>query len=235
VTEPLSGATYSAGEQGRDPGPVLDPATQAILASGVVAVLRAPTAKYFAVVTEALVDVGITSIEVTLTTPDGLRTIEALNMKFPTDVRVGAGTVLTEADASRAVDAGAAFIVSPFVSADIVQAGLRAGVPSYPGALTPTEFMAASQAGASIVKLFPASSVGPEYLRALQGPFPNLRIMPTGGVNIENVSDWLRAGASAVGLGGPLTGDALSGGSLAELRDRAQTVVRQVAEARAQA
>jgi len=187
------------------------------------------------VVTEVLVDVGITSIEVTLTTPHALRTIEKLNTRFSGHVRVGAGTVLTEADASRAVDAGAAFIVSPFVSADIVQAGLRAGVPSYPGALTPTEFMAALQAGASMVKLFPASSVGPEYLPALRGPFPNLRIMPTGGVNIENVSHWLRAGASAVGLGGPLTGDALSGGDLGGLRDRARTVIGQVAEARAEA
>ncbi|WP_067507305.1 bifunctional 4-hydroxy-2-oxoglutarate aldolase/2-dehydro-3-deoxy-phosphogluconate aldolase [Actinoplanes sp. TFC3] len=202
--------------------------TDSIVRSGVVAVLRAPTADYFSAVSEVLVAAGITALEVTLTCAGAMEALGGLRRQLPAHVALGAGTVLTADDAKASVDAGAAFLVSPVLVPDID----GFGVPVYPGAFSPTEIFTASRAGAPLVKLFPASAVGPGYIKDLHGPLPDIRIMPTGGIAIADVAAWLSAGPAAVGLGGPLIGDAATGGSLSALAARARRAVDAVAYAR---
>lgn len=210
----------------------VDPTTEAIADCGVVAVLRAQSAEHFAAVAGVLVDAGIRALEVTLTSRGALETLVSLTRELPAQVRVGAGSVMNRADAKACVDAGAAFLVSPVLDLDVLTVGLSSGIPTYPGALTPTEVVTVSRAGAPAVKIFPASSVGPRYIKDLHGPLPGVRLMPTGGIAIDDIGDWLAAGAMAVGLGGPLLGDAGDGGSLTSLRDRAHRAVDAVAAAR---
>jgi 2-dehydro-3-deoxyphosphogluconate aldolase/(4S)-4-hydroxy-2-oxoglutarate aldolase len=209
--------------------PDIDEVTAAVIRSGVVAVLRAPTADAFAAVADVLVTAGVTAIEVTLTSRGAVEALAGLRRQLPPHAVVGAGTVLTADQAKAAVDAGASFLVSPVLDLDLL-AGLD--VPCYPGGLTPTEIFTAHRAGAPIVKLFPAATVGPRYVKDLHGPLPDVRIMPTGGIAVEDVAAWLGAGAVAVGLGGPLLGDAAAGGSLAALADRARRAADAVAVAR---
>jgi 2-dehydro-3-deoxyphosphogluconate aldolase/(4S)-4-hydroxy-2-oxoglutarate aldolase len=202
--------------------------TEAIVRSGIVAVLRAPTADTFAAVSDVLVEAGVTALEVTLTSRGALEALAGLRRQLPAHVALGAGTVLTVDDAKASVEAGAAFLVSPVY----VPALDGFDVPVYPGAFTPTEIFAASRGGAPLVKLFPASTVGPRYLKDLRGPLPDVRIMPTGGIEIGDIATWLAAGAAAVGLGTPLIGDATTGGSLAQLATRARRAADAVAFAR---
>ena len=207
----------------------MDSVTAAIVRSGVVAVLRASTADGFAAVADVLVEAGITAIEVTLTSRGAIDALAGLRRQLPPVAVIGAGTVLTADQAKAAADAGAAFLVSPVLDLELSGA---AGVPFYPGGLTPTEIFRAHAAGAPLVKLFPAGAVGPRYLKDLHGPLPDVRIMPTGGIDIADVATWLGNGAAAVGLGGPLIGDAAAGGSLAALAERARRAADAVAYAR---
>lgn len=202
--------------------------TDAVVASGVVAVLRAPSADAFAAVSDVLVEAGITAIEVTLTSRGALEAIAGLRRQLPDEIAIGAGSVLSLDDAKASVEAGAAFLVSPVH----VPALDGFHLPVYPGAFTPTEIFNAGRAGAPLVKLFPAGTVGPRYLKDLRGPLPDVRIMPTGGIEIADIATWLAAGAAAVGLGGPLIGDAATGGSLAKLAERARRAADAVAFAR---
>ena len=206
-----------------------DDVTAAVMRSGIVAILRAPTADGFAAVANVLVDAGITAVEVTLTSRGALDALGGLRRQLPDSVVVGAGTVLTADDAKAAVDAGAAFLVSPVLDVALVSSS---PVPFFPGTSTPTEMYAAHKAGSPLVKLFPAGGLGPKFLRDVRGPLPQIDVMPTGGVKIEDIADWLIAGASAVGVGGPLVGDAASGGSLRALAARAKHAVSAVAFAR---
>jgi 2-dehydro-3-deoxyphosphogluconate aldolase / (4S)-4-hydroxy-2-oxoglutarate aldolase len=208
----------------------LDPVSEALIASGVVAVLRAPTADGFSAVADILVAAGITAIEVTLTSRGAIDAIGGLRRQLPSHAVVGAGTVLTADQAKASVDAGAAFLVSPVLDPALHSASF--GVPFYPGGLTPSEILAAQRTGAPLIKLFPAATVGPRYIRDLHGPLPDVRIMPTGGIDLGDVAAWLTAGAAAVGLGGPLLGDAAAGGSLAALAERARRAADAVAFAR---
>ncbi|BCJ41988.1 2-keto-3-deoxy-phosphogluconate aldolase [Actinoplanes ianthinogenes] len=205
----------------------LDPVSAAIVEGGIVAILRAPTAGAFAAVADVLVSAGITAIEVTLTSRGALDAISGLRRQLPAATVIGAGTVLTPDDAKAAVDAGASFLVSPVLDTLAGQS-----VPCYPGAYTPTEVYAAHRAGAPLVKLFPASSLSPSYLKDLRAPLPQVRILPTGGIGLDDISDWLSAGAAAVGLGSPLVGDAATGGSLKSLAARAKHAVDAVTFAR---
>lgn len=207
----------------------LDDVSAAVMRSGVVAILRAPTADGFAPVADVLVGAGITAIEVTLTSHGAIEAIAGLRRQLPDSVAVGAGTVLTADDVKASVDAGAAFLVSPVLDVPLVTSS---PVPFYPGTSTPTEMFAAHQAGAPLVKVFPAANLGPDFLRNVRGPLPQIRVMPTGGIKIEDIADWLLAGAKAVGLGGPLVGDAAAGGSMAALAVRARHAVSAVAFAR---
>ena len=207
----------------------LDDVSAAVVRSGIVAILRAPTADYFASVGEVLVEAGITAVEVTLTSHGAIDALAGLRRQLPGSVAVGAGTVLTAEDAKAAVGAGAEFLVSPVLDVPLVASS---PVPFYPGTSTPTEMYEAHKAGAPLVKLFPAAGLGPRFLRDVRGPLPQLKVMPTGGIKIEDIADWLFAGAQAVGVGSPLVGDAVIGGSLTALAARARHAVSAVAFAR---
>lgn len=207
----------------------LDPVSASVARSGIVAILRAKTADSFAAVADVLVGAGVTALEVTLTSEGAIDALAGLRRQLPATVAVGAGTVLTADEAKASVDAGAEFLVSPVLDAGLVAAS---SVPFYPGAFTPTEIYGAMRAGAPVVKVFPAGGLGPGYLRDIRGPLPGARIMPTGGIKIEDVADWLIAGAVAVGLGSPLIGDAAAGGDLRKLGERARQAVNAVAIAR---
>jgi 2-dehydro-3-deoxyphosphogluconate aldolase/(4S)-4-hydroxy-2-oxoglutarate aldolase len=176
----------------------------------------------------ALLTEGVTVVEVALTTPGALDAIEALREVAPPGCLVGAGTVLTTADVVEVTAAGAQFVVTPAVVESIAEAARR-GLPVAAGALTPTEAYTAVRQGASVVKLFPAGVGGPGYLRALRDPLPNIPFVAVGGVGLAEVPGYLAAGAIAVGVGGPLVGDAASGGDLAALRARAREYLGVVA------
>ena len=196
-------------------------------AERLVAIVRAPEADDAVRVGRTLLDAGIRLIEVTLTTRDAFTAIDTLRNFAPDDALVGAGTVLTTIQSRNAVEAGAQFLVTP----GLTEAVTGAEVPVLAGAYTATEAYSAMATGATAVKLFPASAGGPAYLKALRDPFPTMPLVPVGGVTLDLVPAYLIAGAVAVGLGGPLTGDAVRGGSLEALADRARAFLDAIAAA----
>jgi 2-dehydro-3-deoxyphosphogluconate aldolase/(4S)-4-hydroxy-2-oxoglutarate aldolase len=202
---------------------------------GIVPVVRAASAELALRAAEAVLAGGISIFEITMTVPDAPAVIRTLCARLGSRAVVGAGTVLDAEAAARCLDAGAAFIVSPGFDPATVAAAHARGVPAMPGALTPTEVMAASKAGADMIKIFPASAVGgPKYLRALRGPFPDLKLLPTGGVNAATAADYIAAGAAALGVGSELVDPAaLARGDDALLTTRARELVAAVAAARA--
>ncbi|MEU6409757.1 bifunctional 4-hydroxy-2-oxoglutarate aldolase/2-dehydro-3-deoxy-phosphogluconate aldolase [Microbispora sp. NPDC046933] len=194
-----------------------------------MAILRSPQSTYVDACIETLIDAGVKSIEVTLTTPDALAILSRWSTLLPADVRLGCGTVMTPSQAEQAVESGAAFIVAPDFSPSVMRTCRDRDIPLFPAAWTSTEVVHAWQAGATAVKLFPASVGGPQFVRQLRGPLPAIPLLPTGGIEIDNAASYILAGADAVGLGGPLLGDALSGGNRRALRQRAQQVLEAVA------
>lgn len=197
-----------------------------VLQSGIVAILRAPSGEILADVAEALAAGGIESIEVTFTVPAAHRVIEEVARRLEDRILLGAGTVLDAETARIALLSGAEFIVSPAVNLDVIQLCNRYGKLVMPGALTPTEVVTAWQAGADIVKVFPSDITGPGYLKALRGPLPQIRLMPTGGVNLQTAADFLRAGACALGIGGSLVeAKALADRDLARIESLARQYV----------
>ncbi|MHC6220854.1 bifunctional 4-hydroxy-2-oxoglutarate aldolase/2-dehydro-3-deoxy-phosphogluconate aldolase [Arthrobacter sp. MMS24-S77] len=209
------------------------PAPSAILRdTRVVAVLRARHAKDYTPVIEALRDGDVLSIELTLSTPGVFEELPLLHERFGDSVEIGVGTVTTADEAETALDLGAMYIVTPITEPGVIEACTQRGVPVFPGGLTPTELHTAWNLGATAVKVFPASTVGPGYVSQLRGPFREIQVVPSGGVDIDDVPAWIRAGALAVSLGGPLLGDAFKGGSLPELTARARRVRNLVDEAR---
>lgn len=193
--------------------------------SRLIVVARAQRAEDYDAVLDVLVDAGIRSVELTLTTPGTFAHFPRLRERFGDVVDLGIGTVTSADDLTRAIDAGATYIVTPITSTAFVQQATDAGVPIVPGGLTPTELFASWSAGASAVKVFPAGQVGPGYLKDLRGPFPDIVAVPSGGVDLAGAEAWLAAGAVAVSVGGPLLGDAFNGGDLGALRDRAEAFV----------
>lgn len=194
-------------------------------AAKLIVVVRAPDAAGYDQVLDVLVSAGIRSVELTLTTPGTLDRLPKLLAQFGDAADIGVGTVTDGDQLAAAVDAGAHYLVTPIADPDLVGAANRAGVPIVPGGLTPTELFAAWRAGAAAVKIFPANQVGPGYLNDLRGPFPDIAAVPSGGVDLQGAAAWLRAGAAAVSVGGPLLGDALRGGDLGALRDRTAAFV----------
>lgn len=184
--------------------------TSAIARARVIAIVRSDTAERALAVARALLDGGIRVLEVALTTPDGLDVIRALAADLERRGGVlGAGTVLDGETATAAIRAGARFLVSPGLFPEVLRAAHRYGVPVLPGVATPTEIVSALEAGADMVKVFPAEVLGPGFVRAVRAALPQAPLVPTGGVNADNVAEWLRAGAVALGVGGYLTqGDA---------------------------
>ena len=175
-----------------------------IMESGVVAVIRMKDTNRLLKVIGAVRQGGVKCIEITMTVPGAVEIIRQLSKTVPPDVLLGAGTVVDEATAAQVIDAGAQFVVGPVLNLGVVALCRQRGVAVMPGCYTPTEILTAWDAGADIVKVFPATSLGPKYFKDLQGPFPDIRLMPTGGVTIDNVGEWIAAGACAVGIGSDL-------------------------------
>ena len=206
--------------------------TEPWLVSGVIAVVRLPESTGLRGVAAALAAGGVAAVEITLTTPGALEAIAELASQGG-DCVIGAGTVLDEKDARNAIAAGALFVVSPTLDRSVVRYCKDRGVTCLPGAFTPTELLEAWRAGAPLVKLFPASALGPRYLREVLAPLPFLRVVPSGGVSLDNAADWIRAGAAAVSVGGALvSGTLVRDQSWGELTARARALVDRVAAAR---
>lgn len=179
---------------------------------GVVAVVRATTAEEAFQIAEACIKGGLPAIELTFTVPNADQVIKKLAQTIdPKDLILGAGTVLDVKTTQIAIDAGAKYIVSPGFDLESAQLCQKLGVPYMPGCLTITEMLTAQKAGAEVVKLFPGSAFGPGYVKAVKGPLPNINIMPTGGVSLDNVEQWIKNGVVAVGVGGELTAPAKTG------------------------
>lgn len=176
---------------------------QRIEMAGVVAVVRLTDSQAGLNVAKALIDGGVTVIEVTMTVPRAAELIADLSRALPRAL-IGAGTVTDPGAARSVIDAGAKFVVSPVFRPRVVEACHERDVPSVPGCFSPTEILAAWDLGADIVKVFPATSLGTSFIKDLRGPFPTIKIMPTGGVTRENAADWIRAGAVAIGAGSAL-------------------------------
>ncbi|MEV8084991.1 bifunctional 4-hydroxy-2-oxoglutarate aldolase/2-dehydro-3-deoxy-phosphogluconate aldolase [Pseudarthrobacter oxydans] len=199
----------------------------------VVAVLRAQDAAEYLPIINALLDGGVRSIELTLSTAGVFEHLTEIIGAVGGRGEIGVGTVTTLAETEQALDAGAAFIVTPISDQAIVKACAEHGVPVFPGGLTPTELYSSWTAGATAVKVFPASTVGSDYLKQLRGPFPDLLAIPSGGVDSVVAAEWIAAGACAVSVGGPLIGDAFRGGNLNLLTERARNLVASVQAAQA--
>jgi 2-dehydro-3-deoxyphosphogluconate aldolase/(4S)-4-hydroxy-2-oxoglutarate aldolase len=177
---------------------------QKILDGGIVAILRFDDPGPLVEVVTALADGGITVAEVTLTVPGALEVIREAKRKLGGRVLLGAGTVLDPETARAALLAGAEFIVAPNFNRDVTQLCRRYDKLVMPGAFTPTEVLTAWEAGADIVKVFPADILGPAFFKALRGPLPQVKLMPTGGVDLSNAAEYLKAGAVCLGVGGQL-------------------------------
>ena len=195
--------------------------TSALRRHRIMAIIRGSSEEAALATGRVLLEEGIRLVEVTLTTPGALTTVRTLREVAGSDALVGAGTVLTEQDVAAVTEAGGQFVVTPGVTPSVAEAA-RVGIPCVAGAFTATEAYAAHVAGATVVKLFPASGGGPGHLKALRDPFPQIDFIAVGGVGLEEADAYLRAGAIGAGIGGPLVGDAASGGSLDALRSRAR-------------
>jgi 2-dehydro-3-deoxyphosphogluconate aldolase/(4S)-4-hydroxy-2-oxoglutarate aldolase len=198
----------------------------------IVAVLRAQHAAEYLPVIDALLAGGVRSIELTLSTTGVFEHLAEIIAVVGGRGEIGVGTITTLTEAEQAIEAGAAFIVTPITDYTIVATCAGRGVPVYPGGLTPTELYSGWTAGATAVKVFPASAVGSDYLQQLRGPFPDLLAMPSGGVDRAAAAEWIALGACAVSVGGPLIGDAFRGGDLSLLTERARDLVATVRAAR---
>jgi Entner-Doudoroff aldolase len=212
---------------------VSDGPREQIRRTGAVAILRLADHSHTLDVARALADAGLDVMEVTLDHPAALDALRALADALPDDVLLGAGTVRRPDQVTAAAAAGARFCVSPNVDAAVIRASLSAGLEPLPGACTATEVAAALDAGARMLKLFPAGPLGPGYLRALLGPFRDVELVPTGGIAHDAVAPWVAAGAAAVGLGSDLVGPQPAADDIDEIARRAGLVVEQVAGARA--
>ena len=175
-----------------------------ILDSGIVAVVRSPDSQQLVEVVRALADGGVTVVEITMTVPDALGVLRQVRQTLGDRVLLGAGTILDPETARAALLAGAEYLVAPSLNLDMIRLCQRYSKLVMPGAFTPTEILTAWEAGADIVKVFPAEVVGPAFFKAMRGPLPQIRLMPTGGVDLTTAADFLRAGACCLGLGSQL-------------------------------
>jgi 2-dehydro-3-deoxyphosphogluconate aldolase/(4S)-4-hydroxy-2-oxoglutarate aldolase len=207
--------------------------TARIEALGIVAVIRLKDPAKLRSVVDALVDGGVRALEVTMTVPGAVDLIRQLASSLPAGFLLGAGTV-TDAETARAViDAGAAFVVGPVFRPDVVTACHERDVPAVPGCFSPTEILAAHECGADIVKVFPATALGPQFIRDVRAPMPQVKLMPTGGVTLDNAADWIRAGAVAVGMGSALLdAKAIEIGRFDVIAANGRRVVENIAAAR---
>ena len=200
---------------------------------GVVAVIRLRDPGKLRAVVDAIVAGGVRALEVTMTVPGAVELIRGLAPTLPEGFLLGAGTVIDAETARAVVDAGAQFVISPVFKREVIVACHERGVPVAPGCFTPTEILEAHEAGADIVKLFPATTLGPQYIKDVRAPLPQVKLMPTGGVSPENAGDWIRAGAVAVAAGSSLLdAAAIESGRFELITANARRFVENVAAAR---
>lgn len=202
--------------------------------TGVVAVIRAQSSEQLIDVVGALHEGGLTCVEVTMTTPDALDVIHAASKAFAGKCIIGVGTVLDAQTARAAILAGAEYVVSPILDVDTIRLCKRYSKAVVPGCFTPTEILRAWQAGADLVKVFPATKLGPEFFKDILGPLPQVRMTPTGGVSLANTGDFIKAGAVCVGVGSAMvTKKAVVEKDYATLTANAAAFLKAVADARA--
>jgi len=201
--------------------------------TGVIAIMRAKSSEQLLQAADAICEGGVRVIEVTMTTPGALRVIEQAVARYGEDVLFGAGSVLDAESARAAILAGAQFVVSPSCKPGLVEICRRYSILVMPGAYTPTEVVTAWESGADMVKVFPAGFGGPALIKAIKAPLPQIDLVPVGGVRLENTADFIRAGASAVGVGSALINQTLlESGDLAALTGRARQLIDEVARGR---
>lgn len=201
--------------------------------AGVVSIVRGIPQEGVGETVAALLAGGVTAVEITMNTPGALRMIEQVKAKFGAEMCVGAGTVLDPETARVAILSGADFILSPTLSTKVIEVCHRYSKVAIPGVLTPTEILTAWEAGAKLVKVFPARTMGPEYFKDIKGPLPQVELMPVGGVGLENAAEFIRCGAHSLGIGGQLVNGArVREGRFDEITQIAAELVKLVREAR---
>ncbi len=202
--------------------------------SGIVAVVRAESLEQAEKITDACIKGGVAAIELTFTVPHADRLIQAMREKYNSgEIIIGAGTVLDAATARIAILAGAEYVVSPHFDEEIIRMCNRYGIPSMAGIFTPTEAVKAMECGADVLKVFPGDVAGAKFIKSLRGPLPQAVMMPTGGVDVDNVKDWIKAGAVAVGAGSSLTAGAKTG-DYEKITETAKLFIQRIKEARAE-
>ncbi len=208
---------------------------QRILESGIVAVVRSPNSQQLVEVCRALADGGVSVVEITMTVPNALEVVRQVQQALGDRLLLGAGTILDPETARAALLAGAEYLVAPTVNLDVIRLCRRYDKLVMPGAFTPTEILTAWEAGADIVKVFPADVVGPAFFKALRGPLPQIRVMPTGGVDLKTAAEFLRAGACCLGIGSQLVEPrAVAEGDFDRIRNLARQYVAVVNDTRSQ-
>lgn len=201
--------------------------------TGIIAIMRAQSSDQLITAADAISEGGVRVIEVTMTTPGALHVIEEAKQRYGEEIIFGAGSVLDPETARAAILAGADFIVAPTLNLDMVALCNRYSIPVMPGCYTPTEALTAWEAGAGMIKLFPAGFGGPALVKAFLAPLPQLEIVPVGGVNLDTAADFIRAGASALGVGSSLVNKSLlDSGEMGELTRRAEGFIKAVQEGR---
>jgi 2-dehydro-3-deoxyphosphogluconate aldolase/(4S)-4-hydroxy-2-oxoglutarate aldolase len=201
--------------------------------TGIIAIMRAGSSEQLIAVADAIKNGGVRVIEVTMTTPGALGVIEAAKMRYGEDVLFGAGSVLDPETARAAILAGADFIVAPTLNLELIALCIRYSIPVIPGCYTPTEALTAWEAGAEMIKLFPASIGGADFVKAILAPLPHLEIVPVGGVNLDTAADFIRKGAIALGVGNSLVNQKLLDvNDLDELTRRAKAFIAEVHKGR---
>jgi 2-dehydro-3-deoxyphosphogluconate aldolase/(4S)-4-hydroxy-2-oxoglutarate aldolase len=202
--------------------------------SGVVAVIRMKEADKLRGVIDALIEGGVRALELTMTVPGAIGLIEQIAKDLPGEFQLGAGTVLDPETARQVILAGAKYIVAPTLNLKTIEMCHRYDVAIMPGCFTPTEILTAWEAGADIIKVFPATALGPAYFKDVRAPLPQIRLMPTGGVTMENAGEWIKAGAVAIGVGSALVDTkAIAAGNFAQITQNAKSLIESVRAARA--
>ena len=202
--------------------------------TGVVAVVRMDDSSKVLPCCEAILKGGIDCIEITMTVPDALEQISLIAKTFADSITLGVGSVLDDATIQAAVEAGARYVVSPVYKVDMIKTCHHLDVPIMPGAFSPSEIQDAHENGADVIKVFPAAFFGPKYIKAVKAPLPHLKLMPTGGVSVENADHWIKAGSFALGVGSSLVNkEAISQSRFSDITDYAKALREKVDAARA--
>jgi 2-dehydro-3-deoxyphosphogluconate aldolase/(4S)-4-hydroxy-2-oxoglutarate aldolase len=205
-----------------------------IESTGVVAVIRMKEPAKLRSVVDAMIAGGVRALEVTMTVPGAVGLIETLARDLPEEFQLGAGTVLDPETARHVILAGASFIVAPALNLKTIEMAHRYDVAVLPGCFSPTEILTAWEAGADVIKVFPATALGPTFFKDMRGPFPQIPLMPTGGVTLANAGEWIKAGALAIGVGTALLDTkAIAENNFRKITDNARTLVEAVQAARA--